>query len=147
MTTRADIVASARKELGTKWQHQARLPGVAVDCHGFLGVVGKDCGIAEAPAWLADQDLRTYGRHARPTMSLPAARRYLDEVKVSEAAEGDVLFMAPIKHPKFPHHFAIITQAEPLKVIHAFYWAGEVVETGIPAGWFPTHAFRFRGVQ
>jgi cell wall-associated NlpC family hydrolase len=146
---RADIVARARREMGTPWQHQARCPGVAVDCHGFLGVVGKDCGVAEAEAWLADDELMRYGRVARPEKSLALARRYLDEIPPKEAIEGDILFLAHRKHPRLPSHFAIVTKAEPRTIIHAHEPNGEVVENNLPetAPWFPVHAFRFRGVE
>lgn len=148
MPTGSDIVASARKQLGVKWQHQARLPGVAVDCHGFLGVVGKDCGIAEAPAWLADDDLMRYSRIPRPSMSLAGARRYLDEIEVGEVREGDILFLAHRDHPRLPTHFAIVTKANPLYIIHAEYFAGKVVENRLTENgrWMATHAFRYRGI-
>lgn len=149
MTTRADIVAAARTQLHVRWLHQARCPGVAVDCHGFLGVVGRACGIAEAPAWLADKDLKTYGRIPRPRVSLAGARRYLDEIAVKDAIEGDILFLAHRDHPKLPRHFGIVTRASPRYIIHADWAAGEVVENGLPdnAPWFPTHAFRYRGIE
>lgn len=144
---RSDIVARARRELGTPWQHQARLPGVALDCHGFLGVVGTDCGIAEGPAWLADDELMRYGRPPRPDRLLAGARRYLDEIEIADAVEGDVLVLAHHQHPRVPTHFAIVTRANPRAIIHAEYFAGRVVENGLGARWLPTHAFRFRGVE
>lgn len=148
MIARADIVAAARSQLHVKWQHQARLPGVAVDCHGFLGVVGEVCGVAEAPAWLADPELKCYSRLPLPRVSLAGARRYLDEIKPKDAVEGDILFLAHRKHPKLPTHFAIVTKATPRTIIHAYQPIGEVVENGLPdnAPWFPAYAFRFRGV-
>lgn len=147
--TGAEIIARARQELGTPWQHQARLSGVAVDCHGFLGVVARDCGVAEAQAWLADDALKRYSRIPRPSLSLAGARRYLDEIKVRDAVEADILFLALRSHPELPTHFAIITRANPLTIIHAEYFAGRVVENGLRDGsrWFPTHAFRFRGLS
>jgi hypothetical protein len=146
--TRADIVARARRELGVKWQHQARLSGVALDCVGLVGVVAIACGVPNAEEWLADDDLKRYGRPPRPDVLLAGARKYLDEIPVADALEGDILVLAHKKHPATPTHFAQVTQVEPRYVIHAEYFAGRVVENNLPDGgrWFATHAFRFRGL-
>lgn len=57
MTTGADVVAAARGELGTPWMHQARLPGVALDCAGLVIVTAKRLGLV-SQAW----DIADYGR-------------------------------------------------------------------------------------
>lgn len=57
MTTGADVVAAARAELDTAWMHQARLPGVALDCAGLVIVTAKRLGL------LPDQwEIADYGR-------------------------------------------------------------------------------------
>jgi cell wall-associated NlpC family hydrolase len=45
MTTPAHIVAAARAQLGTPWMHQARLPGVALDCAGLVICVARSLGL------------------------------------------------------------------------------------------------------
>lgn len=39
------IVAEARKCLGTPWHHAGRLPGVGIDCAGLLIVVSREIGV------------------------------------------------------------------------------------------------------
>lgn len=46
MTTRAEIVAEARKWLGTPWRHQERGPHF-IDCAGLLERVGNDTGVIQ----------------------------------------------------------------------------------------------------
>jgi len=57
MTTGADVVAAARAEMGTAWMHQARLPGVALDCAGLVIVTAKRLGLVPQ-TW----DIADYGR-------------------------------------------------------------------------------------
>ena len=145
---RAAIVERARYELGTPWQHQARTSRLALDCVGLVGVVANSLGLAHAAEWFADDELKRYGRPPRPDVLLAGARKYLDEIAVRDALEGDVLVVAHRSHPDTPTHFGIVTRAAPRYVIHAEYFAGRVVENRLPDGarWLPTHAFRFRGV-
>lgn len=63
MTTGADVVAAARGELGTPWMHQARLPGVALDCAGLVIVVCKQLGLLPA-----EWDVTDYGRQPDGTL-------------------------------------------------------------------------------
>ena len=42
MIARADIVAAARSLIGTPFRHQARLPGVGIDCLNLIGEVGME---------------------------------------------------------------------------------------------------------
>lgn len=145
---REAIVERARQELGTPWQHQARLSGTALDCIGLVGVVAIGVGVTEGRQWFDDDDLKRYGRPPRPDVLLDGARKYLDEIDVGQAVEGDVVVLAHRSHPDTPTHFGIVTQARPRYVIHAEYFAGKVVENSMPDGgrWLPTHAFRFRGI-
>lgn len=57
MTTGAEVVAAARAELGTLWIHQARLPGVALDCAGLVIITARRLGLLPA-----DWDIADYGR-------------------------------------------------------------------------------------
>ena len=63
MTTAADVVAAARAELGTPWMHQARLPGVALDCAGLVIVTARRLGLVPA-----DFDIGGYGRQPDGTL-------------------------------------------------------------------------------
>ena len=158
MIERATIVALARGELatrypglrrtGTRWQHQARTLGLAVDCVGLVGAVALAAGVAEARAWFEDDDLKRYGRPPDPSVLLGAARRYMDEIAVADALPADVLVMASDRSPTVPTHFALVTQADPRYIIHAHAAARRVIEHRHDEGarWPVLRAFRFRGV-
>ena len=63
MTTGADVVAAARAELGTPWMHQARLPGVALDCAGLVIITARRLGLVPV-----DLDIADYGRSPDGTL-------------------------------------------------------------------------------
>lgn len=54
-----DVVFAARAQLGVPWMHQARLPGVALDCVGLVIIVARGLG-------LVDQDLDIVGYSRTP---------------------------------------------------------------------------------
>ena len=60
MTTRAEVVASARGMIGTPYHHMGRQHGVGLDCAGLLICVGRECGLVAAdfdvPAYLPQPD-------------------------------------------------------------------------------------------
>ena len=141
-TSRAAIVAEARRWLGTPYRHQASALGAGCDCLGLVrGVWRAVCGDEpEAPPpytpdWSdgGDELLRD------------AARRWFVEIAPAAAAPADVLLFrmcagAPMKH-------AAILVA-PDRIIHA-YWARAVVESRLTPFWRArlTAAFSFPGVD
>ncbi|MFZ7338164.1 hypothetical protein ACLS0R_18210, partial [Comamonas jiangduensis] len=52
-----DVVAAARRCIGTPYHHQARKPGIGLDCVGLVICVARQIG-AVAPDW----DVRGYSR-------------------------------------------------------------------------------------
>lgn len=149
MTTRADIVAEARTWLGTRYRHQARTKGLAVDCIGLVGGVALACGIDGAQEWAADADLHAYARTPDARLILSGCDRFLDRlVGPSSAREGDVLLFALEREPR---HFALVSEAAaaPTRIIHAYALmaARRVVEQPLPlAGATLLAGFRFRGL-
>ena len=141
-TSRAAIVAEARRWLGTPYRHQASALGAGCDCLGLVrGVWRAVCGgEPEAPPpytpdWSdgGDELLRD------------AARRWFVEIAPADAAPADVLLFrmcagAPMKH-------AAILVA-PDRIIHA-YWGRAVVESRLTPFWRArlTAAFSFPGVD
>lgn len=127
--TRSEIVAAARRWIGTPYRHQASTRGVGTDCLGLLrGVwreqVGHEPEIAPpySPDWaeiLGEETL------------LMAARRHLVERDVGGAEAGDILLFrmsagCPAKH------CAILSPSD--RIIHA-YWGRSVVETRLSDWW------------
>lgn len=133
-----DIIAAARACIGTPFQHQGRIPGVALDCAGLL--------IAVAQAVGADyHDVLGYGPH--PCAGLLeralADQSCLEPVLVAQRRAGDLLLM---RFEIDPQHLAVFTGDT---IIHAYSNVGMVCEHRLSAVWAAriVRAYRFRGVE
>jgi len=127
------VVTTARRWLGTPYRHQASLKGVGADCLGLVRGVWREVVGAEPetiPAYAPD-----WAETGGEETLLTAARRWLVEIEVGEAAVGDVLLfrMSPEAPAK---HCAILSAddgPEP-RMIHA-YWGRSVVESWMGPWW------------
>lgn len=145
--TREEIVSAARAWLGTPYRHQASHCGAGADCLGLLRGVWRatiGCEPVEVPPYTPDWAERTGEEQL-----LEAARRYLVEIPVGAAGEGDVLLFRmgagwPAKH------CAIVSQADgqARRIIHA-YWGRAVTETRLVPWWRRriAAAFSFPGLE
>ncbi len=134
MSYRQEIVAEARKWLGTPYQHQASCLHAGCDCLGLVrGVwrvlIGDEPEQAPpyTPNWAEDLGEETL---------LKAAHRNMLEVPIGKAQMGDVLLFrmglgTPMKHAAI---VTDITDGQVAKIIHA-YWGRAVVETHMGAWW------------
>lgn len=147
MISRHLVVAEARARLGMRWQHQARLDGVACDCLGLVVLVAVAVGVPGAVDALNDQDLQEYGREPDYARALAASRRYMAEIPVVDAQIGDVLYMR-VPRGRSPQHFGIKSLDDPPYMVHAWARSRGVVENRIDDAWQSriSHAFRFRDV-
>ena len=126
MATREQVVQCARSWIGTRWQHQAHLKGVACDCAGLVIEVGREVfGIlADVPA---------YGHTPHANTMRRICDRYLVRVSIASMAPGDVLLMSWADEP---HHMAIVSIAEnELGIIHSYAQARGVVEHRLDDQW------------
>ena len=118
--TGADVVAAARGHLETKWAHQGRLPGAALDCAGLVIVVARQLGLV-AP----DFDVNGYSRTPDGTML-----RWCDETmqRMETLELGAVLTLATAQEPQ---HMGIVGDYRHggWSVIHAASNARRVIET------------------
>jgi len=143
---RKEIVKAALSWLGLRWQHQASVENVACDCVGLIRGVHKQVtgGVLDVPTdyqrhWpLYHEEERLYGE----------CLKVMDEIKVDDAKEGDVLLFFFGKGPAF--HMAIkISNTE---FIHSWETAGIVALTRFDSPYKGTKqwreqirfAFRFR---
>jgi NlpC/P60 family putative phage cell wall peptidase len=140
---REDIIAEAREWIGTKWQHQASLKGVACDCAGLVrGVYSELTGksfdtTVNYPA--------TWHLFKSEPWLYNECKKYAAEIPIEEAGGGDVLLFS--FRDRFPaHHIAILTKEG--TIIHSYMDAGKVVEVGYVEPWkkFTRNAFRYPGV-
>lgn len=151
MTTRSQIVAEARTWIGTKYRHQGRKKGVAVDCIGLVGGVALACGISGAREWLADKTLHSYARSPDPTLLLDSCVRFMDRApSYARASAGDVLLFSLQGEPR---HFAFVSEvngAGPTHIIHAYALmvVRGVCEQALPvANARVIAAYSFRGIE
>lgn len=125
--------AVARTWLGTPYRHQASVRNEGADCLGLVRGVWREVVGREPetpPAYRAD-----WAEVGGEETLLAAARRWLVEKPVADAALGDVLMFrmaagCPVKH------CAILSDtagAEP-RMIHA-YWGRAVVESWVGTWW------------
>lgn len=140
MNTGADVVAEARKWLGTGYCHQGSCLGAGVDCLGLLrgvwrGLIGTE---PEAvPPY--SQDWSEPG--GREDM-LAAARRWLVEQPADRAEAGDVLIFR-MRAGFVAKHVGIAAGLTPYPTfIHAYTGHG-VVETALSAPWARRVVARF----
>lgn len=147
MTTGADVVRVARGYLGTPFHHQARLPGVGLDCAGVVICAGRALGLL-AP----DFDVTGYGRTPDGVSLLGWCRDSLHDVPRAEMAPGNVLCVA---WETMPHHLAVLADYRHggLSIVHSLDTIGkkrgQVIEHRLLFG--PrlhfVAAFRFPGVH
>lgn len=126
---RADIIASARRWIGTPYRHQASCCGAGCDCLGLVrGIWREQVGVepVSLPAYTPDWA----ERNGQETL-LDAARQYFQERCLETAAPGDVLLFRPRRDGP-AKHCAIL--AAPGRIIHA-YWGRAVAETALTPWW------------
>lgn len=134
---RTDVVAAARAKLGAAFRHQARGPD-AYDCVGVVIAIANELG-------LSNFDIRTYTRQPNPEQMRALLEANLDYVRWGEVLPGDVLwFRAPD-----PQHLAVVSQINPMQMVHAFARTQRVVETGVDRFWRDrlVACFRYRGLD
>lgn len=145
MTTGADVVAEARRWLGTPWVHQAALRGIATDCLGLVAGVGLALELPGADRWRGDTRMRGYSRAPNPKLMLQVCGEYLDPIARNDVQPGDILLM---RFDEAPQHFAILSCARPPRIVHAYAGIGRVTENGLDAVWLArvVRAYRYRGL-
>jgi hypothetical protein len=133
MTTRKQVVDCARTYIGTPFQHQGRVKGLACDCVGLVYMVADELRLRDRSGNKIDK-YEHVNYHAQPTDSFvhSECQRLLIEKPTEQMQTGDVL---TLKMPTIPCHVAIVsrlyvgTPNECFGIIHSFSLAGKVVET------------------
>lgn len=136
---RAAIIDAARLLLGTPYQHQGRLAGVACDC------IGLPVLVARAVGYLDHIPPADYARRPDGVRLERALADHLDRHD-GPPLPGDVVLMT---WRRMPMHVAIVGDgAEPFSLIHAYAGSGKVVEHVADAAWRSRilASYSFRGV-
>ena len=133
----ADVVAAARRFLGTPYRHQASLAGAGCDCLGLLRGVWRALYGSEpmaVPPYRADM------RDPAHAGALRRAAEALLETETGPITEGQVLLFR-LGGAAEPKHCAILVSPE--RFIHAQERLG-VVEANLTDAWARRIAGRFR---
>jgi cell wall-associated NlpC family hydrolase len=138
-----DIVAAARETLGTRYAHQGRVAGLALDCAGVPVHVARTLGVPLT-------DYTRYGRLPVPAEMRAALDAHLTRVPTAQMQPGDVAW---IRFEREPQHLAIVGDYVHggLSLIHAYNASGlnRVVEHRLDDVWRSriVAAWRYPGVE
>lgn len=124
---RAAFVAAARAMIGCPWSHQARSPGVAVDCGGLVVCSSAAVGIVM-------RDEEGYPRRSWPERMIAAmdANFVLIDCDPMRAPVGAVLLFG-VKRRDRPQHLGVWTGASTF--VHSWADYGRVIESPLEAYW------------
>lgn len=128
--TREDAVAEARAWLGTPFQHQGCLKGVACDCIGLVKGVGLALGLVDYdPTSPQAQAFASYSMMPDSKRMRQGLATWLLPISVAEVLPADILFMAWTREPQ---HVALRTDHG---IIHSYSSVGKVVEHAFDESW------------
>jgi cell wall-associated NlpC family hydrolase len=113
VTTGLEVARAARTWLGTPYQHQRRLKGVAVDCAGLVIGVARELSLKPA-----DFDITGYSRQPDGVSLLAHCDQHMTRISINAAGIGDVIVT---RFDVLPCHFAILGDHSHggLSMIHA----------------------------
>jgi cell wall-associated NlpC family hydrolase len=133
MTTRADVIAEARRWIGVRWHHQGR-SRAGIDCVGLVINVGHALGLSAF-------DIADYARQPDPAMMRALLAEHMDPI--TEPEPGDVVLM---RFEREPQHVAVLTDSG---IIHAYAQARKVVEHRLDSIWKSriVGAYRYKGLD
>ncbi len=145
---RSQILEIARDWKGTPYQHQAAVKNVGADCLGFLrGVYAEMTGMEITPTAPYTRDWAEVASKHKQERMLIAARTYLAPTMFEEIQPADVVLIR-VHKGSLVKHCAIITQTDPMRIIHSYDYHG-VVESAFPRNWLDKdlYYFRFKEVE
>ena len=135
MIARADIVAEARRWLGTRYQHQAHRHGVATDCAGLIGGVAVALGLLRPDFWETDfAPFAGYGRQPANGMLERVCDAFMRRIDPAAAQAGDVVAM---RFRREAMHLGILVPYVHggAALVHAVSRPGFVVEHALDHRW------------
>lgn len=113
------LAETVRSYVGTKWVHQGRTPGIALDCAGMIVCAANELNVPI--------DIPTnYARRPRPNLLQHHVSRWCDQIEDADEV-GAIHLMRPRASLR-PSHFAVTVA--PGKIVHAVYQA-KVDETAM----------------
>jgi len=122
MTTRADVCTQVRLWLGTPFQHQQRVRGVAVDCVGVIIGVARELGLV-----VPEFDVNSYPRVPDGRALTALCRQHMRPIERAAMQPGDVIEVA---FDRDPQHLGVLVPYlhGGFAIVHASQTVGRVVE-------------------
>lgn len=136
MTKRADVVAEARSWIGTPFQHQQSMKGVACDCIGLVMGVARMLGVISSD-FASSADFAPYAGYARVPSGGTLARgcaKFMQPIPFALAEPGDVMLF---RFNGEPTHCAIVADHPMggLSIVHAYAPLRHVIEARLNDTW------------
>lgn len=147
MATRGQIIIEARTWLDTRFRHQGRAKGKGVDCLNLVIAVASDLNLTPRDFdWEAMPEYHGYGKSPNEPLLLSGCDRFMDRIEIADMLPGDIAIFRFVEEAQ---HFGIITQVDPLYVLHAYAQARKVTEHRVDEEWMTriVAAYRFRNVK
>jgi len=119
MAKRADLIATARKYVGTRYVHQGRYAPTGLDCSGVLLLVGRENGIEleDKPGYYKNPNSADFVSHFT-SQFLPVPER-----------EWRLGCIGIFTTDRFPLHAGIFTERHGVPhIIHAYLPVRKVIE-------------------
>lgn len=133
-----NIVECAREMLNTPFLHQGRLPNHGLDCGGLV-----ICSMVAAG--YNPKDLANYPEIPDGSF-IKLVEEQSDLVALNEVMAGDIMMFKWLQDPQ---HIAIVTQTDPIHIVHTWNAVGRVVENGLDEYWRKrlVACYRIRGLD
>jgi hypothetical protein len=107
MPSRAEIVAKAREYIGSKFQHQGRLKGHALDCVGLPLGVADELGVVDrGGVRMKRTDNANYSSQPLDGFVHAECQRRLIEKPICDMKDGDLV---TLRNPIVPCHTAFVS--------------------------------------
>ncbi len=127
MTTREEVVATARAWIGTPFREQCHMRGEGADCVGYIRGVADEIGDLPAGFNIVYKQAPDRRRMQRE------CDKVLRPVLVEQMQPGDVVLIQTVKEP---HHMGILVDyRDGFGIVHALKARGKVVEHRLDSKW------------
>lgn len=127
MISKQQFVDTSREYLGTKFHHQGRVKGVGVDCVGLLVCGLRDTLHREIP------DVVAYSLRPDGVVLKDILDKNLTKIEFTDLTIGDIILFN--FDSVAPQHVAIVSNVNPLYILHAYSVARKVTEHVLDSTW------------
>ncbi len=137
MPSSLDVIAEARRWVGTPYHHQARLFQVGADCIGLVVGVGLRLGLMGPDFAGRFQQFEGYSRTPNPRVMRRAMAEFFDPLDTPRDQVPPLASIAWFEwRDELPMHLAIVSSyADRPTMIHSYMPVGQCVEHTFDSAW------------